>query len=118
MYGSTCSTPQGNFNGTPPTQKLTSPQSFPRTWDAAAICAQAGATNSTSAITITDAFANGIYCSTVSITVNSKVAQKLTVIAPKILINGSHGQDLSPYTQNLLAYQNNTCGSPPCSPAM
>ena len=118
-YGTTCGAPsKGALNGTPATKSLTSPLPDPRTWDAVSICAQPGAHNFNTAQTI-PVSANGIYCSTVSLTDNNHGdTETVTLIAPSITISGQ-SQTLNPFTQNLLAYQtDSSCATRPCGSAL
>jgi Flp pilus assembly protein TadG len=116
QYGASCPMPSaGTYAGSPPQQALSFPESFPRTWDAASICNGSGVVqNVTTAVTLTDTSPDGIYCSTVSITDATTATQSVTLIAPNITISGN-GQNLTPFTQDLLAYQDNTCSTPPCA---
>jgi Putative Flp pilus-assembly TadE/G-like len=115
-YGESCTTPIGTFGGGLTTNPgdIMYPSSafdtnYPSSWDTTlngSICGQAGAhiipVDMTPYQIPSGAANNGIYCSEGEIDVTSTgEAQSLTIVAPVVNLDGSN--DLSPFTQGLLA---------------
>ena len=95
-----CSAPDGSFNSGVTTNG--GGNLLPKRWDTATLCA--ATPNTFTVATAVPAGASGVWCSSVSLTDDQNGAQSITLIAPKVTVNGNGSQSLtaSPAAAGLL----------------
>ena len=86
-----CSAPDGSFNSGVTTNGGGNP--LPKRWNTATLCA--ATPNTFTVATSVPSGASGVWCSSVSLTDDQNGAQSITLIAPKVTVNGNGSQSLT-----------------------